>query len=124
MKMLHIAEQYVALHEATQQESAGVAEVERLLDIFTEDVIYQNPRFAVVVNGKDASRTGLSGMLGHTRKVKTEIRQRIVTLAAVALEVHKTLEAKRPEGWKPMEMTAIVVLELEGEKVKRITEWF
>jgi hypothetical protein len=63
-------------------------------------------------------------MLGHTRKVKTEIRQRIVTLAAVALEVHKTLEAKRPEGWKPMEMTAIVVLELEGEKVKRITEWF
>jgi len=102
---------FLAAFQAMQQAGATEADVDRLLALCTEDVVYEHSRVGAVVRGKKDLRAGFVSHLGEVRGDRTRVVRSAKGPKLVALEVSREFEVKDGNGWRPVSRTQLLVLE-------------
>ena len=117
-----IARRWVQQLAATMEEHATPSDVDRLLDMYAEDAIYEHPHAGARVEGKALLREGIASHLGETRAPKIEIRQTIAGESFAILELTVKMDVRRDTQWVAMERRQVVVLELKDSRIQRIID--
>ena len=119
------ADAYLALTRAVMAETATAADVDALLALYADDVVYEHPRVGIRIKGSEQVRRGLVAFLGRTRNPEIE-RQHRIEGEAVRIVTHRVaFEADTPDGWQPVERMQIVVLELDAShQITRIIDYW
>ena len=117
------AQQFLAAFQAMQQAGATEADVDRLLALCTDEVIYEHARVGAVVRGKKDLRAGFVAHLGEVRKDRTRVVHSAQGPKLVALEISREFEVKDGDAWRPLKRTQLLVLDRDGQgKIRRVLD--
>jgi hypothetical protein len=118
-----VAQRFVTAFQAMHQASATPADVDRLLALCTDELVYEHARVGAVIRGKDQIRAGFVAHLGEIRGDRTQVVRFAQGPRFVALEVLRTFEVKDTTGWHPASRKQLLVLERdEQERIKRVLD--
>ena len=117
-----LAQRYRDRLAATLDEKATAQDVDDLLSLYAENVIYEHPRVGARIEGKEQIRAGMNGFLGTTRHPTLRIKNEIEGRGVIVLELDLEAEAKRGESWEPLVRTQVLVLETDGDRILRIID--
>jgi ketosteroid isomerase-like protein len=92
-----LAGQWVARLAATMQEHASAADVDRLLELYADDAVYEHPHANARIEGKATMRAGISSHLGETRTPKLRITQTLSGDCFAVIEFTVDLELRQNE---------------------------
>jgi SnoaL-like domain len=106
-----VAQKFLERFQAMQQAKATEADVDRLLELCTDDVAYEHARVGAVVRGKPQLRAGFVGHLGEVRGDKTRVVRWAHGPKFIALEVQRDFEVKDGVTWKPVHRAQLLILE-------------
>jgi ketosteroid isomerase-like protein len=119
---LALAQLWVERLAATMQEHATTADVDRLLDIYADDAVYEHPHAGARIAGKALMRKGMSSHLGETRNPKSQIPQTITGMDFAIAEMNVKLEMLDDSKWVPLERRQVVVFEIKESHIQRIID--
>lgn len=119
-----VERRYVELFTATLRQDATPQDVDNLLALYTDNVVYEHPRAGARIEGKDKIRRGMLGFLGAMRNPEVKVESALVGQGVAVLELRLTAEAKRDASWEPLARRQIMVLELEGSRIRRLIEYW
>jgi ketosteroid isomerase-like protein len=117
-----MARRWVQRLAATMEEHASPADVERLLEMYANDVVYEHPRAGARIEGKPLLREGILSHLGETRAPKIQITQTIAGESFAIIELTVKMELRQDKQWVTMERRQVVVLELKDSRIQRIID--
>jgi ketosteroid isomerase-like protein len=118
-----VAQRFVAAFQAMHQASATAADVDRLLALCTDDVVYEHAKVGAVVRGKSELRSGFVAHLGEIRGDRTQVVRSAQGPRMVALEVARTFEVKDGSSWRPVSRKQLLVLERDGQdRIRRVLD--
>jgi len=117
-----LAQRWVQRLAATMKEHATPADVDRLLDLYANDAVYEHPHAGARVEGKTLLREGTLSHLGDTRAPKIVIKQTIAGESFAVIESSVKLELRRDAQWAPMERRQVVVLEMKDSRIQRVID--
>jgi len=104
-------------------------EVDKLLDLFTDDVIYEDAALGVVNHGKAELREFAMNFFSSTPDVKLELASRFVAGNLGSMEWIMTGTdtgdtPARPATGNSFSVRGATIVELEGGKIKRNTDYW
>lgn len=103
-------------------------DVEGLLPLFTEDVVYEDVTFGVVNHGQAALRAFAEGIFPAFPDIKSELTSRFVAGDRAGLEwimtgTQATLPGQ-PTVHKPFSVRGVTILELHEGKIRRNSDYW
>jgi ketosteroid isomerase-like protein len=107
---------------AAMEEQASQADVDRLLDLYTDDAVYEHPKAQARIEGKSALQAGISAHLHETRSPQFQIIQLISGDGFAVVEVAVRLDIRDESRWIASTRRQVVVLELKGDRIQRIID--
>jgi ketosteroid isomerase-like protein len=114
---------FLSAFQAMQQAGATEADVDRLLALCTDDVVYEHSRVGAVVRGKKDLRAGFVAHLGEIRGDRTRVVRSAQGPKLVALEISREFEVKDGSTWRPVKRGQLLVLERDGKgKIQRVLD--
>jgi ketosteroid isomerase-like protein len=120
-----VAERAIAARQRMMQDTATPADVDAFLAFATDDVVYEDPVVGIRIAGKELLRKGMSGFLGATRNPRIVIGKRIAAANVVVFEQKVSFDAKQDDGsWKSQTRTQVTVFEFEGDRIRRIADYW
>ena len=122
--LLEIVRKYVVARNATMQQGAKPESVDAVLSFCADDVSYEHPRVKIKIQGKGNIRQGMVAFLRTTRDPGTEFLNHIAIQNLVVVEFNRTFKAKQDDVWKEFERRQVMMFEFEGNKIKRIVDYW
>ena len=118
-----IVGEFLALERARQVPGATSGDVERLLALLTDSVVYEHPRAGARLQGKDVLRRGMLGFLGTVRNASDSVVSQTTAPGVVVLVVDTRGEQFRSGQWVAFTRRSLRVFEFAGNLVQRIIEY-
>jgi ketosteroid isomerase-like protein len=115
-----LAQRWVQRLAATMEEHATPADVDRLLDLYADDAVYEHSHAGARFEGKALLREGTLLHLGETRAPKIVITQTIAGESFAIIEVTVKIDILRDKQWVAMERRQVVVLEMKDSSSSRV----
>jgi ketosteroid isomerase-like protein len=122
-----IVEDYLRAKTATLRAGVSEADVDRLLAYYTDDVVYEDPKVKMRVEGKDRIR---SGMLSHADDYAGSAAETSITIEktldlanAVTAVVHEVFWAKGEKGRQKIDRKRLLVIEFRDDKICRVIDY-
>jgi ketosteroid isomerase-like protein len=106
----------------TMEEQASEADVDHLLDLYTDDVVYEHPKAGARIAGKSAIRDGVSSHLHETRSPQLQVVRLISGDNFAVVEVTAKFYIHDGSKWLPLSRRQVIVLEMKGERIQRIID--
>ena len=117
-----IAQLWVQRLSATMEEHATAADVDRLLELYADDAVYEHPHAGARVEGKAQMRKGVGSHLGETRNPKLQVTQIIGGESFAVVEMNVHLDLHDEDKWVALERRQVVVLEIKDSRIQRIID--
>jgi ketosteroid isomerase-like protein len=117
-----LAQRWVQRLTATMEEHATPADVDRLLDLYANDAVYEHPHAGARIEGKALLREGTLSHLGETRAPKIVVTQTIAGESFAIIEITVKLDILRDTQWVAMERRQVVVLEIKDSSIQRVID--
>jgi hypothetical protein len=115
-----IVDRYLTLDRARQAPGATAADVDRLLALLSDSVVYEHPRAGARLQGKATLREGMLRFVGSIRRARDSIVERTSAPGVEVIVTETHAEAVRDGKWTPFSRRALRVFELEGQSIRRI----
>ncbi|MEE8528020.1 MAG: nuclear transport factor 2 family protein [Gammaproteobacteria bacterium] len=119
-----IIESYLDAWVAVMKVDAGAGQLDHLMDFFHEDIVYEHPRVGAVIAGKPQVRAGLAEFIGSTRNPDIQVRRHITALDVVVVEYDRVYESRSDGRWQAQERHQLTLFELDGDRIKRIRDYW
>ena len=118
-----IVDRFMALERARQAPGATDADVDRLLALMADSVVYEHPRARVRLQGKAVLRQGMLSYLGSVRNARDSVFERTMAPGVVVIVSETQGEMMRDGAWVPLRRRGLRVFEFEGDRVQRVIEY-
>ncbi len=106
------------------QLNATPQDIEKTLDLCSENIVYEHPAAKARIEGKKQMRAGKASYLGLTKDPKYSVRILSSNRDVVIATVSRTFLSKQDDGsWKAGERSNITVFEIEEGKIRRILDY-
>lgn len=115
-----VAEQAVAARRKMMQQGATAADVDALMALCTDNLVYEDPVVNMRIEGKDPIREGISSFLGASRRARTVVTKRISAANVVVFE--QTVSFTAEDGDHNRDQ--VTVFEFDGAKIRRIADYW
>ena len=119
-----VATNFITRLAATWQENSTAQDLDALLSAYKETVVYEHPRVGIRIEGKDQIRAAMARYIGLTRKGTFEVVSRIVGRGIVVLEIDLNAEARAGSAWEAVRRKQVIVIELDGDKISRVADYW
>jgi ketosteroid isomerase-like protein len=123
-KLKSIVDKYLVARQSTMLQASTSTDVDNLLAFYSEGVIYEHPRVKIRIEGKANIREGMIRFLGVTKDTRIIMVNRICGANVVAAEYRVTFKAKQGSSWEEVSRTQVTLFEFEGEKIKRVVDYW
>ena len=121
----NLAENYLNSLEEVLRETATAQDVDRLMFLYSVDVVYEHSRVGALVRGRDEITKQMTGMLGLTRNPDTRVHGSTKGEGVVVIDYTLKMEIRSEAGWRAIERRQITVLETNADgRVKRVLEYW
>ncbi len=117
-----LIESYLDAWVAVMKVDAGAGQLDRLMDFFHEDIVYEHPRVGAVIEGKTQVRAGMAKFIGSTRYPEIRVRRHIAALDVVVVEYDRVYESRSDGQWQAQERHQLTLFELDGDRIKHIRD--
>ena len=77
-----------------------------------------------VIEGKPQVRAGLAGFIGSTRNPDIQVHRHIAALDVVVVEYDRLYESRSDGRWQAQERHQLTLFELDGDRIKRIRDYW
>ena len=118
------ARRYLDAERVRQTEFATTEDIERVLDFLTDSAVYEHPRFGARIVGKEEIRQGMARFLGSTRAPQASIVGMLSNDGVVVIDLVQTFEARVDGKWIAQSRRGLKVLESEGDRIRRIIDYW
>jgi ketosteroid isomerase-like protein len=119
-----VVRRYLEAQNASMQLNATPQDIERTLDLCSDDIVYEHPAAKAKIEGKNKMRAGKASYLGLTKDAKYKVKilssKRDVVVAMVS---RRFLSRQDDSSWKPGQRSNITVFEIEDGKIRRILDY-
>jgi len=119
-----IVKKYLAARQATMLQASSMADVDALLAFYADDVVYEHPRVKMKIEGKATMKEGMARFLGLTRDASIVTLNQISNLNVVVAEYQVTFKTEDKKSWKEVTRKQVSLFEFEGEKIKRVVDYW
>jgi len=119
-----IIAKYLEARQATMLLNSTEKDVDKLLDFYTDSIVYEHPRFKMKIEGKANNKKGLVAFLGTTKDTKIVNIKYITGINLVVSEHKITFKSKRGDTWEEGSRTQVTLFEFEGDKISRIVDYW
>ena len=123
-----MVDQYLSRLAATMNAEASAKNVEDLLDLYTDDVIYEHPKVGFKLEGKETIRKGMNSFLssyaGTKKDVVIEIKNAIHTPLVSTVQFTISFLTNSKEGIKTISRDQVLVFEFKEGKIKRVLDYW
>ena len=119
-----LAGDFLTRWRATMAEDATAGDVDRLLALYADSVVYEHPRVGVRIRGKEQIRGGMLRFLGGTRRPRITVAHRAIVPGVVVLELQVGFEIRRGDGWEPSTRRQVTVLEIQDRLIVRMIDYW
>jgi len=119
-----VVDKYLAARQATMLQTSALADLDALLAFYTDDVVYEHPRVKMKIEGRATMREGMARFLGLTRDARIVPLNQIANLNVVVAEYRVTFKAQDGDSWKEVTRRQVTLFEFEGEKIKRVVDYW
>jgi ketosteroid isomerase-like protein len=99
-------------------------DVDNLLAFYSEEVVYEHPRVKIRIEGKAKIREGMIRFLGVTKDAQIMTVNQISGANMVTVEYRLTFKAKQGSTWEEVSRRQVTLFEFEGEKIKRVVDYW
>jgi ketosteroid isomerase-like protein len=117
-----MARRWVQLLTSTMEEHASPADVDRLLEMYAEDAIYEHPHAGARIEGKVLMRAGMASHLGESRNPRIQINRITSGEDFAVAEFSLKMDVRQNDRWLAMQRRQVVVFELKNSHVQRIID--
>ena len=118
-----VVDRYLTLDRARQAPGATAADVDRLLSLLSDSVVYEHPRAKARLQGKATLRQGMLRFVGSVRSARDSIVERTSAPDVEVIVTETHAEALRDGKWTPFSRRALRVFELDGQLIRRVIEY-
>jgi ketosteroid isomerase-like protein len=118
-----LVDRYLTLDRARQAQGATAADVDRVLALLTDSVVYEHPRAGARLQGKATLRDGMLRFIGSMRSARDSIIERTSAPGVEVIVTETHAEALRDGNWTPFSRRALRVFEIDGQSIRRILEY-
>jgi hypothetical protein len=118
-----IVDRYLMLDRARQAAGATGADVDHVLSLLSDSVVYEHPRANARLQGKATLREGMLRYIGSMRSMRDSIIERASAPGVEVVVTETHAEALRDGKWTPFSRRALRVFELDGPVIRRIIEY-
>ena len=118
-----IVDRYLTLDRARQAPGATAADVDRVLALLSDSVVYEHPRANARLQGKATLREGMLRFIGSMRSARDSVVGRTSAPGVVVIVTETHAEALRDGNWAPFSRRALRVFEVDGELIRRVIEY-
>jgi ketosteroid isomerase-like protein len=119
-----VVRKYLVAQNASMQLDATPQDIEKTLDLCSENIVYEHPAANARIEGKKQMRAGKASYLGLTKDTKYSVKILSSNRDVVIATVSMTFRSKQDDGsWKPGERSNITVFEVEKGKIRRILDY-
>jgi hypothetical protein len=118
-----IVDRLMALERARQAPGATAADVDRLLELMTDSVVYEHPRANARLHGKAVLRQGMLSFLGSMRNARDSVVERTTAPGVVVIVSETHAEMLRDGAWVSLRRRGLRLFEFDGDRVRRIIEY-
>ena len=118
-----VVDQFLSLERSRQAPGATEADVDRLLALLTDSVVYEHPRARARLQGKDVLRRGMLSFLGSVRNASDSVVSRTLAPGVVVLVVDTHGERSRDGQWTRFSRRSLRVFEFADDRIQRIIEY-
>ena len=122
-----IFQDYLRLKADTMRSGATKADIGRVLAFYTDDIVYEDPKVKVRIEGKDRIR---SGMLSHTdeyagspAETSISVETSISHHNVVAAVIEEVFWIKGEDGRSKVQRKRLAVAEFRGDKICRLIDY-
>jgi hypothetical protein len=118
-----VVDRFMALERARQAPGATAADVDRVLALMTDSVVYEHPRAGARLQGKAVLRQGMLSFVGSVRNARDSVIERTTAPGVVVIVSETQAEMLRDGTWVPLRRRGLRLFEFDGERVRRIIEY-
>ena len=118
-----IVDRYLTLDRARQAPGATAADVDRVLALLSDSVVYEHPRAKARLQGKATLREGMLRFIGSMRSARDSVVGRTSAPGVVVIVTETHAEALRDGNWAPFARRALRVFEIDGRLIRRVIEY-
>jgi ketosteroid isomerase-like protein len=119
---LAVAQLWVQRLAATMEQHATAGDVDRLLELYRDDAVYEHPHAGARIEGKALMRSGISEHLGETRAPRIQITRSMAGEDFAVVELSVNAEVQQDTKWIPLERRQVVVIEFKNSHIQRIID--
>lgn len=122
--LLTTAKRFLEISKKTLMKGVTAADVERVLEFYTDDVVYEHLRFKAKVEGKENVRKGMLSHLGdYQGTADAKLKKYIFGFNMVMLEFEQSFQVADKGALKTITRTKKTFLEFNDGKIKRIVDY-
>lgn len=119
-----LVREYLAAQNVSMQLNATSQDIEKMLNVFSDDIVYEHPAAKTIIEGKNKMRAGKASYLGLTKDAKYSVKILSSKNDVVIAIVSMTFLSKQDDGnWKPGHRSNITVFEIDEGKIRRILDY-
>jgi ketosteroid isomerase-like protein len=118
-----VVDRFVALDRARQAPGATATDIDHVLALLSDSVVYEHPRAGARLQGKSTLRRGMLDYLGSVRNGRDSVVQRTVAPGVVVLVTQSRGEMEDKGKWGPFARRTLRVFEFDGARIRRIIEY-
>lgn len=123
-RIAQAADRALTARQKIMQQDAVAADVDALLALCTDNLIYEDPVVGMKIEGKKQIREGMLGFLGVTRHATSVVTKRIAVANVVVLDLVVSFEEQQADAWKSTSRHQVTVFEFEGARIRRIADYW
>lgn len=124
-EQINIAKKALAASIKLLHQDATAADVDAFLAFCTDDFVYEDPVVKMKVEGKSRLHTGMANHLGGSRNPHDVLTKQIAVANVVVFEHTVSFElAEENGGWKPITRRQVSIFEFEGNKIRRVMDYW
>jgi ketosteroid isomerase-like protein len=123
----NLVDRYLEALRATMIKGSTKADVDRLLELYTDDVVYEHVRFGAKVMSKENGGKGMISHLGDyagsAKETRFEIINVILGYKIAVIEYKQIFKAYEDHKIRTVNRRKVTMLEFEGSKIRRIRDY-
>lgn len=123
-RLKSIVDRYLHARQLTMLQTSTPTDVDNLLAFYSEEVVYEHPRVKIRIEGKAKIREGMIRFLGVTKDAQIMTVNQISGANMVTVEYRLTFKAKQGSTWEEVSRRQVTLFEFEGEKIKRVVDYW
>ncbi len=119
---------YLQALAATTHGESSTEDVERLLDFYADDIVYEHPAVGIRLEGKQAQRQGLTAFLdsyaGSAGDSQVEVIDYLKGPKAIAMRLNVSFMQQRGDSVEQVSREQLRIIEVKENKISRIIDYW